>query len=115
MSNANSFLPFTIVLIVYTVVTLSSQTLLTIAAMTGNAEVGFCLVMRIDILILINHQPYQFTHLNQVPTMIAHNVAGMSKVYNVPALYTDRGREDTVSAVAEVILEQGGAGGNALS
>ena len=52
-----------------------------------------------SILVLIDHQPYQFTNLNShEPTMIVNNVIGLAKtakVFNVPTLLTtvleDRG------------------------
>lgn len=45
-----------------------------------------------SILVLIDHQPYQFTNLNShEPTMIINNVVGLAKtakVFNVPAILT---------------------------
>ncbi len=45
-----------------------------------------------SIVVLIDHQPYQFTNLNShEPTMIINNVAGLSKaakVFNVPTILT---------------------------
>lgn len=45
-----------------------------------------------SILVLIDHQPYQFTNLNShEPTMIINNVVGLAKtakVFNVPTILT---------------------------
>ena len=45
-----------------------------------------------SILVLIDHQPYQFTNLNShEPTMIVNNVIGLAKtakVFNVPTVLT---------------------------
>ena len=45
-----------------------------------------------SILVLIDHQPYQFTNLNSHdPTMIVNNVVGLAKVakvFNVPTILT---------------------------
>jgi nicotinamidase-related amidase len=45
-----------------------------------------------SILVLIDHQPYQFTNLNShEPTMIVNNVIGLAKtakVFNVPTILT---------------------------
>ncbi|MGM8227389.1 hydrolase [Cellvibrio sp. ARAG 10.3] len=45
-----------------------------------------------SILVLIDHQPYQFTNLNShEPTMIVNNVVGLAKgakVFNVPTILT---------------------------
>src|SRR6202171_1097199 len=45
-----------------------------------------------SILVLIDHQPYQFTNLNSHdPTMIVNNVIGLAKtakVFNVPTILT---------------------------
>jgi nicotinamidase-related amidase len=45
-----------------------------------------------SILLLIDHQPYQFTNLNShEPTMIINNVVGLAKtakVFNVPTILT---------------------------
>lgn len=45
-----------------------------------------------SILVLIDHQPFQFTNLNShEPTMIANNVVGLAKgakVFNVPTILT---------------------------
>ena len=45
-----------------------------------------------SILVLIDHQPYQFTNLNShEPTMIINNVIGLAKtakVFNVPTILT---------------------------
>src|SRR5690606_24676824 len=45
-----------------------------------------------SIVVLIDHQPFQFTNLNSHdPTMIINNVAGLSKaakIFNVPTILT---------------------------
>jgi nicotinamidase-related amidase len=45
-----------------------------------------------SILVLINHQPYQFANLNShEPTMILNNVIGLAKtakVFNIPTILT---------------------------
>ena len=45
-----------------------------------------------SILVLIDHQPYQFTNVNShEPTMIINNVIGLAKlanVFNVPTILT---------------------------
>jgi nicotinamidase-related amidase len=45
-----------------------------------------------SILVLIDHQPYQFTNLNShEPTMIVNNVIGLAKtakVFNVPTIFS---------------------------
>jgi len=45
-----------------------------------------------SIVVLIDHQPYQFTNLNShEPTLIINNVIGLAKtakVYNVPTILT---------------------------
>jgi nicotinamidase-related amidase len=45
-----------------------------------------------SILVLIDHQPYQFTNLNShEPTMVINNVIGLAKtakVFNVPTILT---------------------------
>jgi len=45
-----------------------------------------------SILVLIDHQPFQFTNLNShEPTMIVNNVIGLAKtakVFNVPTILT---------------------------
>ena len=45
-----------------------------------------------SVLVLIDHQPYQFTNLNShEPTMIVNNVVGLAKtakVFNVPTILT---------------------------
>jgi nicotinamidase-related amidase len=62
--------------------------------MAKNAKVGLEALLRPEdsILVLIDHQPYQFTNLNShEPTMIVNNVVGLAKtakVFNVPTVLT---------------------------
>ena len=59
---------------------------------TNNAKTGLKALLRPEdsILVLIDHQPYQFTNLNShEPTMIVNNVIGLAKtakVFNVPTI-----------------------------
>lgn len=59
-----------------------------------NSKVGLKALLRPEdsILVLIDHQPYQFTNLNShEPTMIINNVIGIAKtakVFNVPTILT---------------------------
>lgn len=59
-----------------------------------NSKVGLKALLRPEdsILVLIDHQPYQFTNLNShEPTMIINNVVGLAKaakIFNVPAILT---------------------------
>src|SRR6202045_4977273 len=65
------------------------------------AKTGLDALLRPEdsILVLIDHQPYQFTNLHShEPTMIVNNVIGLAKaakVFNVPTILTtvleDRG------------------------
>src|SRR6266481_2129639 len=61
---------------------------------TNNAKTGLKALLRPEdsILVLIDHQPYQFTNLNShEPTMIINNVIGLAKtakVFNVPTILT---------------------------
>jgi nicotinamidase-related amidase len=63
-------------------------------AMTKNPKIGLERLLRPEdsILVLIDHQPYQFTNLNShEPTMIINNVIGLAKsakVFNVPTILT---------------------------
>jgi nicotinamidase-related amidase len=63
-------------------------------AMTKNPKIGLEGLLRPEdsILVLIDHQPYQFTNLNShEPTMIINNVIGLAKsakVFNVPTILT---------------------------
>lgn len=45
-----------------------------------------------SIVVLIDHQPYQFTNLNShEPTMVINNVIGLAKaakIFNVPTILT---------------------------
>ncbi|MBD2248776.1 hydrolase [Nostoc sp. FACHB-888] len=62
--------------------------------MSKNPEIGLEGLLRPEdsILVLIDHQPYQFTNLNShEPTMIINNVIGLAKsakVFNVPTILT---------------------------
>jgi len=61
---------------------------------TNNNKTGLNALLRPEdsILVLIDHQPYQFTNLNShEPTMIINNVIGLAKtakVFNVPTILT---------------------------
>jgi nicotinamidase-related amidase len=63
-------------------------------AMSKNPKIGLEGLLRPEdsILVLIDHQPYQFTNLNShEPTMIINNVIGLAKsakVFNVPTILT---------------------------
>ncbi len=58
------------------------------------AQTGLDALLRPEdsILVLIDHQPYQFANLNShEPTMIVNNVIGLAKtakVFNVPTILT---------------------------
>jgi nicotinamidase-related amidase len=55
------------------------------------AKTGLQALLRPEdsILVLIDHQPYQFTNLNShEPTMIINNVIALAKVFNVPTILT---------------------------
>ena len=58
------------------------------------AQTGLDALLRPEdsILVLIDHQPYQFANLNShEPTMIVNNVVGLAKtakVFNVPTILT---------------------------
>lgn len=62
--------------------------------MSKNQKIGLEGLLRPEdsILVLIDHQPYQFTNLNShEPTMIINNVIGLAKsakVFNVPTILT---------------------------
>lgn len=62
--------------------------------MEKNPKIGLGALLRPEdsILVLIDHQPYQFTNLNShEPTMIINNVVGLAKtakVFNVPTILT---------------------------
>lgn len=62
--------------------------------MEKKPKLGLDALLRPDdsILVLIDHQPYQFTNLNShEPTMIINNVVGLAKtakVFNVPTILT---------------------------
>ena len=62
--------------------------------MSKNQKKGLEALLRPEdsILVLIDHQPFQFTNLNSHdPTMIINNVAGLSKaakIFNVPTILT---------------------------
>lgn len=62
--------------------------------MSENLKIGLEGLLRPEdsILVLIDHQPYQFTNLNShEPTMIINNVIGLAKsakVFNVPTILT---------------------------
>ena len=66
-----------------------------------------------SILVLIDHQPYQFTNLNShEPTMIINNVVGLAKtakVFNVPTILStvieERGG-DLIKGLQDVFPEQ---------
>jgi nicotinamidase-related amidase len=63
--------------------------------MSKNSKIGLEGLLRPEdsILVLIDHQPYQFTNLNShEPTMIINNVIGLAKsakVFNVPTILTN--------------------------
>jgi nicotinamidase-related amidase len=63
--------------------------------MSKNPKIGLEGLLRPEdsILVLIDHQPYQFTNLNShEPTMIINNVIGLAKsakVFNVPTILTN--------------------------
>ena len=63
--------------------------------MSKNQKIGLEGLLRPEdsILVLIDHQPYQFTNLNShEPTMIINNVIGLAKsakVFNVPTILTN--------------------------
>ena len=63
--------------------------------MSKNQKIGLEGLLRPEdsILVLIDHQPYQFTNLNShEPTMIINNVIGLAKsakVFNVPTIFTN--------------------------
>jgi nicotinamidase-related amidase len=57
------------------------------------AKTGLDALLRPEdsILVLIDHQPYQFTNLNShEPTMIVNNVVGLAKTAKVRSLVTWR-------------------------
>jgi nicotinamidase-related amidase len=62
--------------------------------MSKNQKIGLEGLLRPEdsILVLIDHQPYQFTNLNShEPTMIINNVIGLAKsakLFNVPTILT---------------------------
>jgi nicotinamidase-related amidase len=62
--------------------------------MSKNQKIGLEGLLRPEdsILVLIDHQPFQFTNLNShEPTMIINNVIGLAKsakVFNVPTILT---------------------------
>jgi nicotinamidase-related amidase len=62
--------------------------------MSKNQKIGLEGLLRPEdsILVLIDHQPYQFTNFNShEPTMIINNVIGLAKsakVFNVPTILT---------------------------
>jgi nicotinamidase-related amidase len=62
--------------------------------MSKNVKRGLEALLRPEdsILVLIDHQPYQFTNLNShEPTMVINNVVGLAKaakVFNVPTILT---------------------------
>ncbi len=62
--------------------------------MTKNSKNGLDALLRPEdsILVLIDHQPFQFTNLNShEPTMIINNVIGLAKgakIFNVPTILT---------------------------
>lgn len=62
--------------------------------MSKNQKIGLEGLLRPEdsVLVLIDHQPYQFTNLNShEPTMIINNVIGLAKsakVFNVPTILT---------------------------
>ena len=62
--------------------------------MSKNAKSGLEALLRPEdsFLVLIDHQPFQFTNLNShEPTMIVNNVTGLAKaakVFNVPTILT---------------------------
>jgi hypothetical protein len=82
---------------------------------TTNARTGLDALLRPEdsILVLIDHQPYQFASLNShEPTMIVNNVVGLAKtakVFNVPAILTtvieERGGY-LIKALQDVFPEQ---------
>lgn len=63
--------------------------------MSKNQKIGLEGLLRPEdsILVLIDHQPFQFTNLNShEPTMIINNVIGLAKsakVFNVPTIFTN--------------------------
>ncbi|NJO27169.1 MAG: hydrolase [Richelia sp. SL_2_1] len=63
--------------------------------MSKNPKIGLEGLLRPEdsILVLIDHQPFQFTNLNShEPTMIINNVIGLAKsakVFNVPTILTN--------------------------
>jgi nicotinamidase-related amidase len=62
--------------------------------MSKNQKIGLEGLLRPEdsILVLIDHQPFQFTNLNShEPTMIINNVIGLAKsakLFNVPTILT---------------------------
>ena len=62
--------------------------------MSKNVKTGLEALLRPEdsIVVLIDHQPYQFTNLNShEPTMVINNVVGLAKaakVFNVPTILT---------------------------
>lgn len=62
--------------------------------MSATAKTGLNALLRPEdsIVVLIDHQPFQFTNLNShEPTMIVNNVVGLAKgakVFNVPTILT---------------------------
>lgn len=84
---------------------------------TGNADVrnglGALLRPEDSIVVLIDHQPYQFTNLNShEPTMVVNNVVGLAKaakVFDVPTILTtvieERGGY-IIKALQDVFPEQ---------
>ncbi|HWV74338.1 MAG TPA: hydrolase [Pseudosphingobacterium sp.] len=62
--------------------------------MSKNVKTGLEALLRPEdsIVVLIDHQPYQFTNLNShEPTMVINNVVGLAKaakIFNVPTILT---------------------------
>ena len=79
--------------------------------MSENSKIGLEGLLRSEdsILVLIDHQPYQFTNLNShEPTMIINNVIGLAKsakVFNVPTILTNVIEERT-SNTGDSILKK---------
>ena len=84
--------------------------------MVKNPEIGLGALLRPDdsILVLIGHQPYQFTNLNShEPTMIINNVVGLAKtakVLNVPTILTTVTEERGEICVAIAAIQALGEG-----
>jgi hypothetical protein len=72
-----------------------------------------------SVLILIDHQPFQFANLHShEPTMVVNNVIGLAKAAKVAVTSEwrrDWAREATVRAIGEMLAAHGGASGVAFA